>query len=67
MKQANKLRTQGYDVFVGGVSAYSTLGWFDDPVLNTMLNKDITYLVKVMFHELAYQKVYIKNDTEFND
>lgn len=67
MKQANKLRTQGYDVFVGGVSAYSTLGWFDDPVLNTMLNKDITYLVKVMFHELAHQKVYIKNDTEFNE
>lgn len=67
MRQANTLRKQGYDVFVGGVSAYSTLGWFDDPILNTMLNKDITYLVKVIFHELAHQKVYIKNDTEFNE
>jgi predicted aminopeptidase len=67
MRQANTLRAQDYDVFVGGVSAYSTLGWFDDPILNTMLNKDITYLVKVIFHELAHQKIYIKNDTEFNE
>jgi predicted aminopeptidase len=67
MRRANILRAQGYDVFVGGVSAYSTLGWFDDPILNTMLNKNITYLVKVIFHELAHQKIYIINDTEFNE
>ena len=66
-KLASELEDQGYDVFVGGVSAYSTLGWFADPVLNTMLHWDTTYLAKVIFHELAHQKVYIKNDTEFNE
>lgn len=64
---ANELENQGYDVFVGGVTAYSTLGWFADPVLNTMLRYGDTYLAKVIFHELAHQKVYIKNDTEINE
>ncbi len=64
---AQKLKNQGYDVFVGGVAAYSTLGWFDDPVLNTMLRRDETHLAKVIFHELAHQKIYIKDDTEFNE
>jgi len=64
---ANELENQGYDVFVGGVTAYSTLGWFADPVLNTMLRFGDTYLAKVIFHELAHQKVYIKDDTEINE
>jgi len=64
---AQKLKNQGYDVFVGGVAAYSTLGWFDDPVLNTMLRWNETHLAKVIFHELAHQKIYIKDDTEFNE
>ncbi len=64
---ARELENQGYDVFVGGVSAYSTLGWFADPVLNTMLHRGDAYLAKVMFHELAHQKIYIKNDTEINE
>lgn len=67
IKLSTELEDQGYDVFVGGVSAYSTLGWFADPVLNTMLHWDTTYLAKVIFHELAHQKVYIKNDTDFNE
>ena len=67
LKLAAELESQGYDVFVGGVTAYSTLGWFADPVLNTMLHWDITYLAKVIFHELSHQKIYIKNDTEFNE
>jgi predicted aminopeptidase len=62
-----KLEEQGYDVYLGGVSAYSTLGWFDDPVLNTMLRWSDTRLATVMFHELAHQQLYIKNDTEFNE
>lgn len=64
---AEELETQGYDVFVGGVAAYSTLGWFDDPVLNTMLRRDKFYLANVIFHELAHQKFYLKNDTAFNE
>jgi predicted aminopeptidase len=64
---ANELEQQGYDVYVGGVIAYSTLGWLADPVLNTMLYRDITDLARVIFHELAHQKIYIKGDTEFNE
>jgi len=64
---AEKLKAQGYDVFVAGVTAYSTLGWFNDPVLNTMLGKDNHYLASVIFHELSHQKVYIRNDTAFNE
>ncbi|MFQ5661194.1 MAG: aminopeptidase [Gammaproteobacteria bacterium] len=64
---AGKLRARGYDVHFGGVSAYSTLGWFDDPVLNTMLRRDRTEWARVIFHELAHQKIYIKNDTGFNE
>jgi predicted aminopeptidase len=66
-KHAIKLDEQGYDVYLGGVSAYSTLGWFEDPVLNTMLGWNDIRLAKVIFHELAHQQIYIKNDTEFNE
>jgi predicted aminopeptidase len=64
---ALQLENGGYDVYVGGVTAYSTLGWFDDPVLNTMLQRGDIYLARVIFHELAHQKVYIKDDTEINE
>jgi len=66
-QHAAELEKQGYDVYLGGVSAYSTLGWFDDPVLNTMLRWSDIRLATVMFHELAHQQLYIKGDTEFNE
>lgn len=66
-QHAIKLKEQGHDIYLGGVSAYSTLGWFDDPVLNTMLRWSDIQLATVMFHELAHQQLYIKNDTEFNE
>jgi len=66
-RYAQELEAQGYDVFVGGVTAYSTLGWFNDPVLNTMLGRENHYLASVIFHELSHQKVYLKNDTPFNE
>ena len=64
---AEKLRGQGYDVVVVGVRAYSTLGWFDDPVLNTMLGRPAHYLPGVIFHELAHQELYVKDDSGFNE
>jgi len=64
---AADLEQQGYDVFVGGVAAYSTLGRFDDPVLNTMLRWNDTRLAAVIFHELAHQLVYVKGDSSFNE
>ena len=64
---AAKLRDEGYDVLLGGVSAYSTLGRFDDPILNTMLQRDDIELVALLFHELAHQVLYVKGDTGFNE
>lgn len=66
-KKAESLRRDGYDVAVGGVAAYSTLGKFPDPVLNTMMRWSDGQLVATIFHELAHQKLYIKGDTEFNE
>lgn len=65
--QIAELRAHGYDVDIGGVPAYSTLGWFDDPVLNTMLRWDDAALIGTVFHELAHQLLYVKDDTAFNE
>lgn len=67
LKKARSLRDDGYDVSVGGVSAYSTLGNFDDPILNTMMQRDDVELVALLFHELAHQLLYVKGDTGFNE
>ncbi len=64
---AAELATQGYDIYDYGVQAYSTLGWFDDPVFSTFVNYKDEYLAGIIFHELAHQKIYIKNDTAFNE
>lgn len=63
---ANKLKAKGYDVHVGGVPAYSTLGWFSDPVLNTFIDSELE-LARLIFHELAHQVVYVPGDTVFNE
>lgn len=67
MEAEQALRTQGYDVYRAGVAAYSTLGWFDDPVLNTMMRWGDHQLVGTLFHELAHQQLFVKNDTAFNE
>jgi predicted aminopeptidase len=64
---AAELRHQGQDVYVAGVAAYSTLGWFNDPMLNTMLRRSETEVVALLFHELAHQRLYVKGDTTFNE
>ncbi len=66
-RQAKRLAARGYDVAVGGVAAYSTLGRFDDPVLSTMMRWDDLRLVAVLFHELAHQVLYVKGDTALNE
>jgi predicted aminopeptidase len=60
-------RAQGYDVHIGGVPAYSTLGWFDDPVLNTFIHYPVAELARLIFHELAHQLLYVRSDTRFNE
>ena len=61
------LRAQGFDVVVGGVAAYSTLGHFDDPILSTMVNWDDVELAAIIFHELTHQLLYVRNDASFNE
>jgi predicted aminopeptidase len=64
---AAAMRRKGYDVFVPGVEAYSTLGWFKDPVLNTFVFQPEPDLAEVIFHELAHQEVFASGDTDFNE
>jgi predicted aminopeptidase len=64
---AAELAAQGYDVHIGGVPAYSTLGWFPDPVLNTVIHYSRPRLARLIFHELAHQVVYASGDTMFNE
>jgi predicted aminopeptidase len=64
---AQQLRDQGLDAIVGGVPAYSTLGKFNDPILNTMMSYGDDELASIMFHELSHQVVYIPDDTAFNE
>jgi predicted aminopeptidase len=61
------LARRGYDVFVGGVDAYSTLGWFRDPVLNTFIFNPEPDLAETIFHELGHQRVFARSDTDFNE
>lgn len=64
---ARKLSGLGLDVHVYGVTAYSTLGWFDDPLLSSMLNRGEIVTASYIFHELAHQQLYLKGDTGFNE
>lgn len=65
--RAEKLRAQGLDVWVAPVPAYSTLGWFADPLLSSMMRWDDDELAGTVFHELAHQRIYLKGDTAFNE
>ncbi|TIL55188.1 MAG: aminopeptidase, partial [Mesorhizobium sp.] len=58
---AVELQRQGLEVYVTGITAYSTLGWSSDPLLSTMLSQDETYVAGLVFHELAHQRVYVKD------
>ena len=64
---AAELRQEGYDTHVGGVPAYSTLGYFDDPVLSTFLRHGTPEVARTVFHELAHQLIYVADDSAFNE
>ncbi len=66
-RHAERLRAEGNDVHIGGVPAYSTLGWFDDPLLSTFIGYSDAQLARLVFHELAHQVVYARDDTTFNE
>jgi predicted aminopeptidase len=64
---ASDLKAEGNDVEVGGVPAYSTLGWFSDPLISTFINYPDAELARMIFHELAHQIVYAQGDSQFNE
>lgn len=64
---AAKLAEDGFDTSSGGSTAYSTLGYFDDPVLSTMVAGGEQYVASLLFHELAHQRLYVKDDSEFSE
>lgn len=64
---AAELREEGYDTHVGGVAAYSTLGYLDDPVLSTFLRHGTPEVARTVFHELAHQLIFVADDSAFNE
>ena len=64
---ANKLSAKGLDVYVAGIPAYSTLGWFDDPLLSSMIDRGEIVTAAYIFHELSHQQFYVKGDSGFNE
>ncbi len=64
---AAALRGRGLEAHVGGVPAYSTLGWFDDPLLSSFIQYPEAELARLIFHELAHQVLYVSGDTTFNE
>ena len=66
-RYAARLEALDYDVWVGGVAAYSTLGWFNDPVLSTWLWREESAVAALLFHELAHRRLYVPGDTRFNE
>ena len=67
IEYAAKLRAQGLDVYHGGTNAYSTLGFFHDPLLNTFIDYKEIDLAELIFHELTHRRIFIKDDTTFNE
>ncbi|MEY4615902.1 MAG: hypothetical protein RJB66_862 [Pseudomonadota bacterium] len=66
-KEASLLQSQGYDTYVRGVSAYSTLGWFNDPILSSMMRYSDEDLVNTIIHESVHATIYIKSNADFNE
>ena len=66
-KYADKLSAKDWETYVGGASAYSTLGWFSDPLLPSMMSGSDAGFAEVLFHELAHQVLYVKGNSDFNE
>lgn len=67
LRYAAHIEKKGEDVYVDGIEAYSTLGWFKDPILNTFLDHKEPELAEILFHELGHKRVFCRGDTDFNE
>jgi predicted aminopeptidase len=66
-EQAKEMKEKGYDTYIRGVTAYSTLGWFRDPILSSMLDYKDYDLVNTIIHETTHATVFIKSEADFNE
>jgi predicted aminopeptidase len=66
-QDAQRLQQTGYEVYIANIPAYSTLGWFDDPLLNTFIDWPLGLVAELVIHELTHQRLYIADDTGFNE